>query len=300
MRAKCKCGQVLDVPREMIGKVVECPSCGLRLRIQGPKIDRDRPVTPKVVKETPGDAPQPRVEKSVERVPEEGTPAQQAIPPSSSAAPDQILPCPSCRRSVRIPAGQAGAGSVCPYCGFELQPVPARPQTTYRRPPRAPADVAAPDPLVYQWIFAACLGYLSLLVFLPWVKFIVNINAIRIMDLSFHASKAEGMLSGIAILVYIGSLVGGWVALGGSFAGRTGIPRMRLWFGLAGGMLILFCVGWYAATPADTGPIRLSIFDFIAPTFYIGIAAAIGGFIASVIAVRQIGPRRQVPRRRYR
>lgn len=300
MRAKCKCGQVLDIPREIIGEIVECPSCGLRLRIQGPKIDRDRPVRPKVVKETPRDTPEPPARPSVDPPPNEDTPTEQAAGPSSSTVPDRILPCPACGRSVRILAEQAGAGSICPYCGFELQSAAARRQTTYRRAHRSPVYVQSPDPLVYQWIFTVCLAYLSLLVFLPWVKFgPFSINAIRIMDLSFRTSEAGKMLSGIAILTYVGSVIGGWVVLGRSFARGTGIPRMRLWFGLAAGMLILFCVGWFMV-PGDTGPIRLSIFDFIAPTFYIGIAAGIGGFVASIIPDRGIGSGTRLRGRRYR
>ena len=57
---------------------------------------------------------------------------------------------------------------------------------------------------------------------------------------------------------------------------------MVLWFGVAGGVLLLWLFGWYLQSSG--GPLPISIFDMIQPTFYIALIAGIGGFVVSLRA----------------
>lgn len=142
-----------------------------------------------------------------------------------------------------------------------------------RRPQRSTSVVADPTP--YLWGFSICWAYMTIGILLPWISFgPLNMNALKLIQSGFKGNHAFGA---IILLAYIGVLAGGWIALGRWLGNRSGLPRILPFSSGAMGILVLFVIsGMYAES-------AISPFDLLAPTFYLGVAAAVAAFVCSLL-----------------
>lgn len=128
-------------------------------------------------------------------------------------------------------------------------------------------------------VVIACLGYLSLHVFLPWTM--AGRQSVSGVDLLKAAYKDPGrLLEFFVVLAYLASLVAAWAFTAKGLVTRSRSLTTPLWFltATAGPVLLLLSVH---VELLKTG------IEALAPPFYLGPLAGIIGLVASLTRLRR-------------
>lgn len=158
------------------------------------------------------------------------------------------------------------------------------PPAAARGDPQAPPHMPeARDATPWLWGFGLAWGYLTVGLFLPWIDLVlVKMNALNIIQYSFKSGKIELIMVALALLGHMMSLAGGWMVFCTWLSRRTGRVRTLPFAAASLGLLLLLLVNVYVGY-ARQGKL---IFDVLAATFYINVAAAVAAFVCSLMLSR--------------